>query len=95
MLDAGIIQPSCSDWAPPVCLVQKRCSGVRVCSDYRGLNRACIKVTFPLPRIHDCLDTLSDNKWFSNINMASGYYQVEVANEDPIFNSVYYKIWLV
>ena len=82
MLDAGIIQSSCSDWASPVCLVRKRCGGVRVCTDYRGLNRACVKDAFPLPRIHDCLDTLSGNEWFSNIDMASGYYQVEVENED-------------
>ena len=82
MLDAGIIQPSCSDWASPVCLVRKRCGGVRVCTDYQGLNRACVKDAFPLPRIHDCLDTLSGNEWFSNIDMASGYYQVEVEDED-------------
>ena len=82
MLDAGIIQPSCSDWASPVCLVRKRCCGVRVCTDYRRLNYACVKDAFPLPRIHDCLDTLSGNECFSNIDMASRYYQVEVENED-------------
>ena len=80
MLDAGVIQPSCSDWASPVCLVRKRCGGVRVTTDYRALNRVSIKDAYPLPRIHYCLDTLSGNKWFSNNDMASGYYQVAVEN---------------
>ena len=82
MLDAGIIQPSFSDWTSPVCLERKRCGGVRVCTDNQGLNHTCVKDAFPLPRIHDCLDTLSGKEWFSNIDMASGYYQVEVENED-------------
>ena len=82
MLDAGIIQPSSSDWAAPVCLVRKRCGGVRVCTDYRGLNKISIKDAYPLPRINDCLDTLAGNRWFSNIDMASGYWQVEVNNSD-------------
>lgn len=82
MLNAGVIQPSSSDWAAPVCLVRKRCGGVRVCTDYRGLNKVTIKDAFPLPRISDCLDTLAGNQWFSNIDMASGYYQVEVDSRD-------------
>ena len=94
MLDAGIIQPSCSDWASPVCLVWKRCGGVRVCTDYRGLNRACVKDAFPLPIIHDCLDTLSGNEWFSNIDMASGYYQEEVENEDRYLTAFIIKYGL-
>ena len=82
MLDAGIIQPSSSDWAAPVCLVRKHCGGVRVCTDYRGLNKISIKDAYLLPRINDCLDTLAGNRWFSNIDMASGYWQVEVKNSD-------------
>ena len=82
MLDAGIIQPSSSDWAAPVCLVRKHCGGVRVCTDYRGLNKISIKDAYLLPRINDCLDTLAGNRWFSNIDMASGYWQVEVNNSD-------------
>ena len=82
MLDAGLIQPSCSDWASPVCLVRKRCGGVHVCTDHRGLNRACVKDAFSLPIILDCLDTLSGKERFSNIDIANGYYQAEVENED-------------
>ena len=82
MLDAGIIQPSSSDWAAPVCLVRKCCGGVRVCTDYRGLNKISIKDAYPLPRINDCLDTLAGNRWFFNIDMASGYWQVEVKNSN-------------
>ena len=82
MLDAGVIQPSCSDWASPVCLVRKRCGGVRVTTDYRALNRVSIKDTYSLPRIHDCLDTLSGNEWFSNIDLANAYHVVEVDHRD-------------
>ena len=82
MLDAIITQPSSSDWAAPVGLVRKRCGGVRVCTDYRGLNKISIKDAYPVPRINDCLDTLAGNRWFSNIDMASGYWQVVVKNSD-------------
>ena len=94
MLDAGVIQPSCSDWASPVCLVRKRCGGVCVNTDYQALNRVSIKDVYPLPRIHDCLDTLSGNEWFSNIDLASAYYQVEVDHRDQYLTAFITKYGL-
>jgi transposase InsO family protein len=82
MIKAGIVRPSSSEWASPVCLVRKKDGGVRWCIDYRRLNEVTIKDAFPLPRIGECLDTLSGSVWFSSIDMASGYWQVEVAEED-------------
>ena len=82
MLKAGIIVESESDWASPVTLVRKRDGGVRWCVDYRKLNSCCVKDAFPLPRIEDCLDTLAGTQFLSTLDMASGYWQLDVAPED-------------
>ena len=82
MLDAGVIRPSCSDWASPVCLVRKGCRGVRIITDYRTLNHVSIKNAYSVPRVHDCLDMLYGNEWFSNIDLASIYHQLEVDYRD-------------
>jgi transposase InsO family protein len=82
LLDAGIIKESDSDWASPVCLVRKKCGGVRYCVDMRFLNTKTIKDAFPLPRISDCLDALSGSEFFSTLDLACGYYQIEIHPDD-------------
>ena len=82
MLDAGVIRPSSSEFASPVCLVRKKSEGVRVCTDFRALNDITVKDSFPLPRINECLDALAGNVWFSSFDLTSAYYQVEIAPED-------------
>lgn len=82
MLKAGVITPSKSPWASPIVLVKKADSSVRFCIDYRKLNELTIKDSYPLPRIDDSLDTLRGSKWFSVIDMQSGYWQVEVDPAD-------------
>lgn len=82
MLDAGVIVESSSDYAHPVCLVRKKDGNVRWCIDMRALNSVTVKDCFPLPRIEQCLDTLSGNKYFSTLDLASGYWQIEIAPED-------------
>jgi hypothetical protein len=57
MLDAGVIQPSISEWASAPVLIRKRDGGVRWCIDYRALNTVTVKDVFPLPLIEECLDT--------------------------------------
>ena len=82
MLSDGVIQPSNSPWAAPVVLVKKKNGSLRLCVDYRKLNAVTRKDSFPLPRIDSILESLKNAKWFSTIDLASGYWQVEVAPED-------------
>jgi len=78
LLDQGLIQPSDSPWASPVVLVKKKDGSQRLCLDYRKLNEASVKSAYPLPRIDDSLDALGEAKYFSTLDLASGYWQVEL-----------------
>ena len=78
MTKQGIIQPSMSPWASPVILVPKKDGSLRFCIDYRQLNSLTKKDVYPLPRIDDILDTLGEAKYFSSLDLASGYWQVEL-----------------
>ena len=82
MLKVGIIEPADSEWTSPPVLVRKKDGRVRWCIDYRKLNNATKKDTYPLPLIEECLDALSGNMYFSTLDMASGYWQIEVEPED-------------
>jgi len=82
LLDKGFIRPSTSPWGAPVLFVRKKDGSLRMCIDYRQLNKSTIKNKYPLPRIDDLFDQLQGAKYFSKIDLRSGYHQVRVKEKD-------------
>ena len=81
MLNRGIIQPSTSLWASPIILVKKKDGTDRFVVDFRRLNSVTRKDSYPLPRIDDALDALNGTKFFSSMDLMSGFWQVEMESE--------------
>ena len=82
LLEKGFIRPSTSPWGAPVLFVRKKDGSLRMCIDYRQLNKVTIKNRYPLPRIDDLFDQLQGAKCFSKIDLRSGYHQVRVREAD-------------
>ena len=78
LVDKGFIRPSHSPWGAPVLFVKKKDGTLRLCIDYRELNKVTIKNKYPLPRIDDLFDQLAGTKVFSKINLRSGYHQLNL-----------------
>ena len=73
MLANGIITPSVSPWSSPIVLVRKKNGDLRFCVDYRKLNQITVNDSHPLPLISDLLDSVKDAKYFSLLDLRSGY----------------------
>ncbi|KAL0537361.1 hypothetical protein IC582_026339 [Cucumis melo] len=82
LLDKGFIRPSVSPWGTPVLFVKKKDGSMRLCIDYRELNKVTVKNRYPLPRIDDLFDQLQGATVFSKIDLRSGYHQLRIKDED-------------
>ena len=82
LLEKGFIRPSKSPFGAPVLFVKKKDGTLRMCLDYRLLNKITVKNSYPLPRIDDLLDQLGNACYFSKIDLCSGYHQIRIAEQD-------------
>ncbi|GKB50478.1 putative reverse transcriptase domain-containing protein [Tanacetum coccineum] len=80
--DKGSIRPSSSPWGAPVLFVKNKDNSFRMCIDYRELNKLTIKNRYPLPRIDDLFDQLQGSRYFSKIDLWSGYHQLRVHKDN-------------
>ena len=82
ILEKGFIEPSSSPWGAPVLFIAKKDGTLRMCIDYRALNKVTLKDMYPLPRIDDLFDQLKGAVYFSSIDLQQGYHQVRITEED-------------
>lgn len=90
LLERGIITRSYSNWASPVVLVRKKDGSLRLCVDYRALNKVTKQDVYPLPAIDAVIQSLEGKKVFSTLDLASGYWQIrlsEAAKEKSAFTT--------
>lgn len=82
LLDKGYIRPSNSPYGAPVLFAKKKDGTLRMCVDYRALNKVTIKNKYPIPRVDELLDQLTGAKLFSRLDLKSGYHQIRVKDDD-------------
>ncbi|GBG76198.1 hypothetical protein CBR_g21947 [Chara braunii] len=82
LLRLGFIKPSNSPWGAPILFAHKADGTLRLCIDYRGLNRYTVKNNYPMPRSDELFDRLAGNCFFTKIDLYSGYHQIHVAAAD-------------
>ncbi|XP_059598999.1 transposon Ty3-I Gag-Pol polyprotein [Vitis vinifera] len=82
LLDAGLIQPSRAPYGAPVLFQKKQDGSLRMCVDYRALNKVTIKNKYPIPLAVELFDRLSKASYFTKLDLRSGYWQVRIAVGD-------------
>jgi hypothetical protein len=82
LLAEGRIRTSSSPWGAPILFARKKDGGLRMCVDYRALNKLTIKNKYPLPRTEDCLDKLSRASCFTSLDLAQGFWQIPMEEAD-------------
>ena len=82
LLNVGFIRLSTSPWGAPVLFVKKHDETLRLCMDYKCLNRVTVKNKYPLPQIDDLFDQLKGSKYYTKIDLRTGYHQLRIREED-------------
>ena len=82
LLSKGLIRPTISPWGAPILFVKKKDGTMRMCIDYRQLNKVTVKNKYPLSRIDDLFDQLHGASLFSKIDLRSGYHQLKIRASD-------------
>ena len=82
LLDAGYIGSSKAPYDAPVLFQRKKDGSLRMCIDYRALNKVTIRNKYPIPLIADLFDQLGKARYFTKLDLRSGYYQVWIAEGD-------------
>lgn len=82
LLTKGVVKPSHSPYAAPVVVVRKKNGSIRLCVDYRRLNSKTVKDAYPLPRIEESFNALAGAKYFTTLDLASGYHQIAMDPKD-------------
>jgi hypothetical protein len=104
MLENDIIEPSISAWASALVYVRKKNGALRLCQDFRKLNEVTEHDSYPTRPIPSCIEALNGSKWFSCLDMSSGYWQVPMdpehahktafLTEDGLFQWKTMSIWV-
>ncbi len=82
LIARGHVVPSTSPYSSPILFIQKKDGSLRMCVDYRTLNKLTVKNKYPLPRVDDLLDQLQGSRVFSSLDLTSGYHQIRISPED-------------
>ena len=82
MEKSGVIEPSQSEWAAPIVIVKKKDGSLRICVDYRRLNSVTAMDAYPMPRTDELIDKLGKAKYITTLDLARGYWQVPMNEED-------------
>jgi hypothetical protein len=80
VLHSGIITKSDYPYASPIILVHKKTGDKRLCVDYRALYSKTVKERYPLPRLEDQIDSLGTYNYFTTLDLATGYYQIQITS---------------
>ena len=82
LVSKSFVRTSTSPWGAPVLFVKKKDGSLRLCIDYRELNKVTIRNQYSLPRIDDIFDQLQGVRVFSKIDLRSGYHQLKIRSKD-------------